>query len=73
MMKIQRTGLKRNSERKENCSKLSIGNILLISDLQLVPGSHGMNVPSICTIVIIAGKDIISYGEKVFITINYDR
>ena len=24
--------------------------------LQLVPGSHGMNVPSTCTIVIIAGK-----------------
>ncbi len=24
--------------------------------LQLVPGSHGMNVPSTCTIIIIAGK-----------------
>ena len=24
--------------------------------LQLVPGTHGMNVPSTCTIVIIAGK-----------------
>ena len=27
--------------------------------LQLVPGSHGMNVPSTCTIVIIAGKRIL--------------
>ena len=27
--------------------------------LQLVPGSHGMNVPSTCTIVIIAGKWIL--------------
>ena len=25
------------------------------NDLQLVPGSHGMKVPSACTIVIIAG------------------
>ena len=25
--------------------------------LQLVPGSHGMNVPSTCSIVIIAGKN----------------
>ena len=25
------------------------------NDLHLVPGSHGMNVPSACTIVIIAG------------------
>ena len=24
--------------------------------LQLVPNTHGMNVPSTCTIVIIAGK-----------------
>ena len=24
--------------------------------LKLVPGSHGMNVPSSCTIVVIAGK-----------------
>ena len=25
-------------------------------NIKLVPGSHGMNVPSTCTIVIIAGK-----------------
>ena len=24
--------------------------------LKLLPGSHGMNVPSTCTIVVIAGK-----------------
>ena len=28
------------------------------NSLQLVPGSHGMNVPSSCTIVIIAGLKI---------------
>ena len=28
-------------------------------DLQLVPGRHGMNVPSACTIVIIAGFRLI--------------
>ena len=27
--------------------------------LQLVPGSYGMNVPSTCTIVFIAGKGIV--------------
>ena len=26
------------------------------NDLQLNPGSHGLNLPSACTIVIIAGK-----------------
>ena len=26
------------------------------NDLQLNPGSHGMNAPSACTIVIIAGE-----------------
>ena len=30
--------------------------------LQLVPGSHGQNVPNACTIVIIAGK--IEYKKK---------
>ena len=27
-----------------------------VDGLQLVPGTYGMNVPSACTIVIIAGK-----------------
>ena len=28
------------------------------NSLQLVPGSHGMNVPNACTIVVIAGLKI---------------
>ena len=32
--------------------------------LQLVPESHGMDVPSACTIVIIAGKIKMSLQDK---------
>ena len=34
-------------------------------DLHLVPGSHGMNVPSACTIVIIAGFQIHTHSHNV--------
>ena len=34
-------------------------------DLHLVPGSHGMNVPSACTIVIIAGFRYIHSQTKI--------
>ena len=33
--------------------------------LQLVPGSHGMNVPSACTIVIIAGFQFIHNQTRI--------
>ena len=35
-------------------------------DLQLVPGSQGMNVPSACTIVIIAGHRLLTHTHKTF-------
>ena len=35
---------------------MTLDNKTLNGSLQLVPGSHGMNVPSVCTIVILAGK-----------------
>ena len=35
------------------------------NDLQLVPGIHGMNVPSACTIVIIAGFRLIHTKTKI--------
>ena len=35
---------------------MQLDNAEIGKGLQLVPGSHGMNVPSTCTIVIIAGK-----------------
>ena len=37
----------------------------LENDLQLVPGSHGMNVPSACTIVIIAGCRLIHSHKNI--------
>ena len=36
--------------------QLELDNAETRNGLQLFPGSHGMNVPSTCTIVIIAGK-----------------
>ena len=53
-----RTGMKFRKERKEHKSnerKFLFGK-KETAKLHLVPGSHGMNVPSSCTIVIIAGK-----------------
>ena len=35
---------------------MKLDNAEMRNGLQLVPGSYGMNVPSTCTIVIIAGK-----------------
>ena len=35
--------------------------------LQLVPGSHGQNVPNACTIVIIAGRtQYEKYNENIY-------
>ena len=36
-------------------------------DINLVPGSYGMNVPSTCTIVIIAGIDIKQEKENIYL------
>ena len=47
------TGRKYRKERKRKDNKSTARKF---AKLQLVPGSHGMNVPSTCTIVIIAGK-----------------
>ena len=40
------------------------------NDLHLVPGSHGMNVPSACTIVIIAGFRLIHTQTVVKVTFS---
>ena len=53
-----RTGMKYRKEKKEHKSierKFLFGK-KETAKLQLVPGSHGMNIPSTCTIVIIAGR-----------------
>ena len=47
----------------------------LENGLQLVTGSHGMNVPSACTIVIIAGSILIHIikQDEVFLLRQHDE
>ena len=51
-----RTEMKNGKESKEHKSKKTGFLFGHKESPKLVPGSHGMNVPSTCTIVIIAGK-----------------
>ena len=54
-------------EERENGTDDSLS---MENSLHLVPGSHGMNVPSACTIVIIAGIDIKQRKENMYFCIS---